>query len=161
MGATVDSAMILFLLLQNGVRDKASINGQTVEMQDRADLHSQVRYFQTDEIPQLSIAILLDDVDMVMLLDKFTQILGEGDCLDAHVACRFVGGFELVARLGYSKMRRAYCYDADFGILVYINVRLWHILASGLEFLVQPVHQVLVIFRPFGISGFFIVPAAP
>src|ERR1700675_3104971 len=130
------------------VSDGARIERQSVEMADAAQTRSKFWFeVELEQTQHLCVAILLDDVDAIVLFDEFMNLAGKRISTEPQVI-----GFnrvlvaELVAAFSYAPMRSTVSDDSDLrclGALEHFRTR--HEGACGLELAIEALHIIFVI----------------
>src|SRR3984957_7482468 len=122
------------------VGDGARIERQSVEMADAAQTRGHFWFeVELEQTQHLCVAILLDDVDAIVLFDEFMNLAGKRISTEPEVI-----GFnrvlvaELVAAFRYAPMRSTVSDDSDLGCLCALeNFRTRHEGACRLELAIQ------------------------
>src|ERR1041385_3817 len=114
--------------------------------------------FKNQKGSELSIAILLDDVAILMFGDKRFHGFIEREPADSHK----VGDNSLLRqqfkRLAYCQVAATHCDHSELRAGVTLNDRGWNELRGRLVFLEQPVHYFLVLVRDFRVPAELVVP---
>src|SRR5207249_657093 len=119
------------------------------------------RQFQFDQHRHLTVAILFDDVDAVMLFKKFRQVLRKRHGAQTVVAYAcVVFTLKLIERFDNGPVRRAKCQKTNIRAVRILDLRLRNLLSSRFVFFIEPVHITFVIVGTLAIYGIFVVAAS-
>src|SRR5215469_1085191 len=160
-GAVGVVAILLALHGHEFVGHRARVERQAVDMRDAAQASGQRGLdVELEQAEHLGVAVLLDDVDGVVLLDEVVHLAGEGVGANAQVVgLDPVLVAQLVAALDESPVRGAVADDADLRFSG-VDFRARHEGARGFELAVQPLHVVLEVIGALAVLGPLVVSAA-
>src|SRR3984957_4809965 len=142
-GSAVGVVTMLFALhAAEFVGDGARIERQSVEVRQAAQARNEFRFqIEFEQAEHLRVAVLLDDVNAVVLLDEVVNLAGEWVSAQAQVI-----GFDvifvaqLVAAFSDSPVRRAVAQNPDARVVALGDFRTRNEGSRGFELAIQSLH---------------------
>src|SRR5690606_29963584 len=154
------SGRLLVQMVQHRVGDPAGRQRQSIALGRRNQLGRGGWRSVENDLEQLTVEVVFDDIDLVVLLDEFVYAGGQGQRAQAQIAALDTGAAQAVAGLGNGWVIAAQADDADFRALVLVDDGLGNQRARGLEFAIQANQVVFPIVRALAVGGVFVVACA-